>query len=126
LFVVVFPLLVLFLAFLAFAWKTATENASQSTLALARLESREIRELIEDAQMLADRMAQRPRVQAAKIGDCDPILADALQFHRHLEFIAVADVRGQVVCSTVSPANGHLPNVSDDATFRAALTDSAP
>ena len=126
LFVVLFPLLVLFVAFLIVAWKNATQRASESTLALARLEATEIAELIERATALADRLSQRPQIRAPRADDCDPMLEEAQQLLPHLEFIAVADANGQIICSAPPPVGGRMPNVSDISWFRAALTDSAP
>lgn len=126
LFVVLFPLLALFVAFLLVAWRNATERASESTIAMARSEARKIAALVTEATALADRLAERPMVRRARAADCDPLLVEAQQLMPHLEFIAIANEQGQIVCSTMPPMGGRMPNVSDVSWFRAALTDLTP
>ncbi|MBE9007300.1 response regulator [Fortiea sp. LEGE XX443] len=99
--------------------RTATAEAEQQTLRLARLVANNQKQVVDGTRQILMILAQLPVVRQGNSAVCDQLLADILKQHSAYANFAVLDAQGNTICSGI-PYSG-LVNAADRSYFQRAV-----
>ncbi|MBH8562074.1 PAS domain S-box protein [Nostoc sp. CENA67] len=99
--------------------RTATAEAREQTLQLARLAANNQKQVVEATRQLLMILAQLPVVRQANSAECNQLLSDILKQHSAYATFAVLDAQGNTICTGI-PYSG-LPNAKNRSYFQRAL-----
>ncbi|ARV62651.1 hypothetical protein BZZ01_32030 [Nostocales cyanobacterium HT-58-2] len=99
--------------------RTATVEAREQVLRLARLAANNQKQVIEGARQLLIILAQMPVVRQGNSAECHQLLTDILKQHSAYANFAVLDAQGNAICTAI-PYSG-LANATDRSYFQRAL-----
>ncbi|QSJ15710.1 PAS domain S-box protein [Nostoc sp. UHCC 0702] len=99
--------------------RTATAEAQEQTLQMARLAANNQKQIVEGTRQLLMILAQLPVVRQRNSAECNQLLADILKQHSAYANFAVLDAQGNTICTGV-PYSG-LPNAINRSYFQRAL-----
>ncbi|MBU7587182.1 MAG: PAS domain S-box protein [Nostoc sp. TH1S01] len=99
--------------------RTATVEAQEQTLRLARLAANNQKQVIEGTRQLLMILAQLPVVRQGNSAGCNQLLADILKQHSAYANFAVLNSQGNTICSGV-PYSG-VGNAKDRTYFQRAV-----
>ncbi|MCC5639464.1 HAMP domain-containing protein [Nostoc sp. CHAB 5844] len=99
--------------------RTATAEAQEQTLQMARLAANNQKQVVEGTRQLLMILAQLPVVRQGNSAECNLLLADILKQRLAYATFAVLDAQGNTICSGI-PYSGS-PNAKDRSYFQRAL-----
>ncbi|MBC7857500.1 MAG: hypothetical protein H7Z39_01735, partial [Burkholderiaceae bacterium] len=100
---IVLPMLGLLAYSLQADVRSSLREASNGTETVAQIAAADAQRFINDARLILDGLARRPKVRALDPGNCDEILRDYKNFLPQFINMAIADAAGSVVCSAMAP-----------------------
>jgi diguanylate cyclase (GGDEF)-like protein/PAS domain S-box-containing protein len=100
-------------------------EASNATETVAQIAAADAQRFINDARLILDGLARRPKVRALDAGNCDEILGDYKNFLPQFINMAIADAAGSVVCSAVAPPGAARASIAGAAWLEQARRANA-
>ncbi|MFN6484981.1 MULTISPECIES: cache domain-containing protein [unclassified Nostoc] len=97
--------------------RTATAEAREQTLRLARLAANNQKQVVEGTRQLLMILAQMPVVRQGNSAECNQLLTDILKQHSVYANFAVLDAQGNTICTGIPDG----VNVKDRSYFQRAL-----
>ncbi|NEU80728.1 PAS domain S-box protein [Nostoc sp. UIC 10630] len=99
--------------------RTATAEAQEQTLRLARLAANNQKQVVEGTRQLLMILAQLPLVRQGNSAECNQLLTDILKQHSAYANFAVLDGQGNVICTGIAYPGS--VNLRDRSYFQRAL-----